>query len=52
MRRKSSLNRDDRSPPQSLHARYFSTIQASSPVGESASLVRALLVLTNLEVSR
>jgi hypothetical protein len=35
--RVSLLNRDSRSPPQSLQARYFSTSQAASPDGESAS---------------
>ncbi|GAA3920678.1 hypothetical protein Aau02nite_35750 [Amorphoplanes auranticolor] len=35
--RKSSLNRRETSPPQSLHARYFSRIQASRPDGESDS---------------
>jgi len=32
----SSLKTEDRSPPWSLQTRYFSTIQASSPAGESA----------------
>jgi len=32
-----SLNRVESSAPQSLHARYFSTNQASNPAGESAN---------------
>jgi hypothetical protein len=32
---KSSLKRRDSTPSQSLQDRYFSTIQASSPTGES-----------------
>jgi hypothetical protein len=31
--RVSLLNRDSTLPPQSLHARYFSTSQAASPGG-------------------
>lgn len=31
----SLLNLDSRSPPQSLHAWYFSTSQAASPAGGS-----------------
>ena len=33
----SLLNRRSTSPPQSLQSRHFSTIQAASPTGESAS---------------
>jgi hypothetical protein len=41
--RVSLLNRDSRSPPQSLHARYFSTSQAASPDGESASAAASVI---------
>lgn len=36
---KSSQNRVDSSPSQSLQARYFWSIQASNPAGESARTV-------------
>ena len=35
--RKSLVNRDPRSPPQSLQDRHFSRIHAASPAGESLS---------------
>ncbi|WP_129284876.1 hypothetical protein [Streptomyces sp. GZWMJZ-114] len=36
VRASSSLSRVGGSPPRSVQARYFSTIRASSPAGESA----------------
>jgi hypothetical protein len=60
VRRKSSLNRVTRSPSQSLHARYFSMIHASSPVGESgrrrvrgfAAAVFVTILLTNYNLRK